>query len=96
MQINGYTVPTAYVLGFLTLFAWGLRLEGIAKANDERSRDNVEVAAEAAKQSKDVGDRLIRVEEQTKATAKDVDEIKDVQKEQSKKLDQIIEQLNRR
>jgi len=94
MIINGNTVPVAGVVAVITLIVWAVRLESIAQANDERSRDNVAQVQVAARTSADIKERLIRVEEQAKALAKDADEIKEEQQEQSKKLDEILEKLS--
>jgi light-regulated signal transduction histidine kinase (bacteriophytochrome) len=94
MTPNGHTIPVAGVVAFVSLVVWGVRLEGLAQANDERSRDNVEQVQVAAKTSADIKERLIRVEEQAKALAKDADDIKEEQKEQSKKLDEILRKLS--
>lgn len=48
MQLNGYTIPAAYIIGLLGVGVWGLLLEGLAQANDERSRVNLAVAVEAS------------------------------------------------
>ena len=92
--MNGHTIPFAGVVAFITLIAWAVRLESMAQANDERSRENVEQVQVAAKTSADIKERLIRVEEQAKSLAKDADEIKEEQKEQSKKLDEILRKLS--
>ena len=75
MRINGWSIDVKTVIAvaipLVALISWGIRLEGLAHANDERSRNNAEVNQKIVEMS----ERLARIETKLERIEKDVESI---------------------
>jgi predicted nuclease with TOPRIM domain len=88
LKINGTTIPWSLVTSAVIAIFWLSGLSFQVAANGESLKTHV---PEDQAQTAEIRERLAKIEAHQEATKEDVDEIKSEQKDQSDKLDRILE-----